>query len=58
LPTVSLPSLAARALPLRTIVVLGLGPFVFGLLANLTATALSAHGERLLVVLEHLPPSL
>jgi uncharacterized membrane protein YraQ (UPF0718 family) len=42
LPTVSLPSLTmlARALPLRTIVVLGLGTFVFGLLAAAVAVAL------------------
>jgi hypothetical protein len=42
LPTVSLPSLAmlARALPLRTIVVLGLGTFIFGLFAAAAAVAL------------------
>jgi uncharacterized membrane protein YraQ (UPF0718 family) len=42
LPAVSLPSLAmlARALPLRAIVVLGLGTFVSGLLAAVAATAL------------------
>src|SRR5262249_2380848 len=42
LPTVSLPTLTmlARALPLRTIVVLGLGTFVFGLLAAAVAVAL------------------
>jgi uncharacterized protein len=42
LPTVSLPSLTmlARALPLRAIVVLGLGTFVFGLLAAVAAVAL------------------
>jgi uncharacterized membrane protein YraQ (UPF0718 family) len=41
LPTVSLPSLAmlARALPLRAIVVLGLGTFAFGLLAAAAAVA-------------------
>jgi uncharacterized membrane protein YraQ (UPF0718 family) len=42
LPAVSLPSLAmlARALPLRATVVLGLGTFVFGLLAAAVAAAL------------------
>lgn len=42
LPAVSLPSLAmlGRALPLRAIVVLGLGTFVFGLFAAAAAAAL------------------
>ena len=42
LPTVGLPSLAmfARALPLRAIVVLGLGTFIFGLFAAAAAVAL------------------
>ena len=42
LPAVSLPSLAmlGRALPLRAIAVLGLGTFVFGLVAAAAAVAL------------------
>jgi uncharacterized membrane protein YraQ (UPF0718 family) len=42
LPAVSLPSLAmlGRALPMRALIVLGFGTFVFGLLAAVAAAAL------------------
>jgi uncharacterized membrane protein YraQ (UPF0718 family) len=42
LPAVSLPSLAmlGRALPMRALIVLGSGTFVFGLFASVAAVAL------------------
>jgi uncharacterized protein len=45
LPAVSLPSLAmlGRSLPIRAVVALGLGTFVFGLIAAAAAAALSLH---------------